>query len=76
MLAAAFLTTCQTVFSEIPCSLSSPARQTHRNSGPFSIPATVNHASRVSSPNLARSGSYVSALANEIQDGPALLAPL
>jgi hypothetical protein len=47
-LAAVFLTTCQTVFSEIPCPQSFPARQTHRNSGPLSIPAALNHASSVS----------------------------
>jgi hypothetical protein len=41
MLAAVFLTTCQTVFSEMPCPQSLPARQTHRNSGPLSIPAVV-----------------------------------
>ena len=48
ILAAVFLTTCQTVFSEMPCPQSLPARQTHRNSGPLSIPAAVNHASSVS----------------------------
>ena len=48
MLAAVFLTTCQTVFSEMPCPHGLPARQTHRNSGPLSIPAAVNHASSVS----------------------------
>jgi hypothetical protein len=48
MLAAAFLTTCQTVFSEIPCPQSLPARQTHLNSGPLSITAAVNQASIVS----------------------------
>ena len=30
MLAAVFLTTCQTVFSEMPCPHGLPARQTHR----------------------------------------------
>jgi hypothetical protein len=48
MLAAVFLTTCQIVFSEMPCPHGLPARQTHRNSGPLSIPAAVNHASSVS----------------------------
>jgi hypothetical protein len=48
MLAAVFLTTCQTVFSEIPCPHGLPARQTQRNSGPLSIPAAVNQASSVS----------------------------
>jgi hypothetical protein len=48
MLVAVFLTTCQTVFSEIPCPQSLPARQTHRNSGPLSISAAANHASSVS----------------------------
>jgi hypothetical protein len=43
-----FLTTCQTVFSEMQCPHGLPARQTPRNSGPLSIPAEVNHASSVS----------------------------
>jgi hypothetical protein len=48
MLAAAFLTTWLTVFSEMPCPQILPARQTHRNSGPPSITAAVNHASLAS----------------------------
>jgi len=47
MLAAVFFTTCQTVFSEMPRPQSLSARQTHRNNGPFSIPA-AGHASSVS----------------------------
>jgi hypothetical protein len=38
MLAAVFLTTCQTVFSEMPCPHSLSARQTHRNSLSFGHP--------------------------------------
>jgi hypothetical protein len=48
MLAAVFLTTCQTVFSEIQRPHGLPTRQTHRNGGPLSIPAEVNHESSVS----------------------------
>jgi hypothetical protein len=48
MFAAAFLTTCQTIFSEIPSPQIFPARQTHRNNGPFSIPAAASHASSFS----------------------------
>ncbi len=46
--AAVFLTTCQTVFSEIPSPHGLPARQTHRKRGPLSIPAAASHTSRVS----------------------------
>jgi hypothetical protein len=45
---AAFLTTCHTVFSEMPWPQSLPARQTHRNNGPLLMPAAPNHASSVS----------------------------
>ena len=48
MLAATFLTTCQTVFSEIPCPHSLSVRQTHRNNGPLLIPAADSQASSVS----------------------------
>src|ERR1035441_8306817 len=45
MLEAVFLTTCQTVFSEMPHSHGLPALQTQRNNGQLSIPAAVNHQS-------------------------------
>ncbi len=48
MVVAVFLTTCQTVFSEMPSPQILLARQTHRKRGPLSIPAAVNHTSRVS----------------------------
>ena len=48
IVAAVFLTTCQTVLSEMPCPQSLPARQTHRNSGPLSMSAAVNQTSSVS----------------------------
>ena len=48
MLAAVFSTTCQIVFSEMQLPHGLPGRQTHRNRGPLSIPAAVNHASSVS----------------------------
>ena len=48
MLAAVFFTTCQTVFSEVPSPHGLPARQTHRKRGPLSMPASINHRSRVS----------------------------
>ena len=77
MLAAVFLTTCQTVFSEMLCPQSLPARQTHRNSGPLTIPAAANHASSVSFTQFGTgTGSYVPSLADQINDGPALLAAL
>jgi hypothetical protein len=47
-LMAVFLTTCHTVFSEMPWPQSLPARQTHRNNGPLLMPVAANHASRVS----------------------------
>src|SRR6266702_5048657 len=54
ILAAVFLTTCQTVFSEMPCPQSLPARQTHRNSGPLSIrPRLTTHRASLS-PSLVR----------------------
>jgi len=48
MLAAVFLTTCQTVFSEMPSPHDLPTRQTHRKRGPLSMPAAVSHTSIVS----------------------------
>ena len=77
MLAAVFLTTCQTAFSEMQWPHGLPARQTHRNSGALSIPAEVNHASSVSLPNSGRERFvYVPPLANEIDERPALLPTL
>jgi hypothetical protein len=48
MLAAVFLTTCQTVFSEMPSPHGLPARQTHQKRGPLSMPAAVSHTSSAS----------------------------
>ena len=48
MVAADFLTTCQTVFSEMPFPQGLTARQTHRKRGPLSTPAAASHTSRVS----------------------------
>ena len=48
IVAAVFLTTCQTVFSEMPSPHGLPALQTHRKRGPLTIPAAISHASRVS----------------------------
>ena len=48
MLAAVFLTTYQTVFSEMPHPHDLPARQIQRSRGPLLISAAVNHASTVS----------------------------
>ena len=42
ILAAVFLTTLPDRFSEMPFPQSLPARQTHRNNGPLSMPAAVN----------------------------------
>jgi hypothetical protein len=47
MLVAVFLTTCQTVFSEMLLPESLSARQTHRNNGPLAIPVAVSQASSV-----------------------------
>src|ERR1700722_5862312 len=77
ILAAVFLTTCQTVFSEMPCPQSLPARQTHRNSGPLSIPAAINQESRVSFTQFGTGTVRMCLpLPNKIHDGPALLATL
>jgi hypothetical protein len=48
MLVAVFLTTCETVLSEMPLPQSLSARQTHRNNGPLAIPAASIQASSVS----------------------------
>jgi hypothetical protein len=71
MLAAVFSTTCQIVFSEMQRPHGLPGRQTHRNSGPLSIPAAVNHASSVSFPIRDGNGSNVPSLAKELYDSPA-----
>ncbi len=54
MLAAVFLTTCQIVFSEMPCPHGLPARQTHRKSGPLSIPAAATIGGQVSDALIAK----------------------
>jgi hypothetical protein len=77
MLAAVFLTTCQTVFSEMLSPQSLPVRQTHRNNGPLSIPAAVNHASSVSFTQFGTGTVRMCLpLADQIYTGPALLAAL
>jgi hypothetical protein len=60
MLAAVSLTTCQTVFSEMLCPQSLPARQTHRNTDHlrYRLPLTTHRASL--SPNSVR-GRFVCA---------------
>jgi hypothetical protein len=63
MLAAAFLTTWLTVFSEMPCPQILPARQTHRNSGPPSITAAVTRVVGLFHPAWYGNGSCVSVLA-------------